>query len=80
MFRKVNVPVLGFIENMSYHICSQCGYREHIFDHGGAKRAAEDLGSIFWVRFPWRSLSARPPDQEYRPFSPTRKAPMPRPI
>ena len=40
MFRKTDVPVLGLIENMSTHICSNCGYEEHIFGHGGAKDEA----------------------------------------
>ena len=43
MFGKVNVPVLGIIENMSYHKCSNCGHIEHIFAHGGAKKEAERL-------------------------------------
>ena len=43
MFNKVNVPVLGIIENMSYFICSHCGQRENIFDSGGGKRTAEEL-------------------------------------
>ena len=43
MFRKTNVPVLGLIENMSTHICSECGYEEHIFGHGGAMAEAEKL-------------------------------------
>lgn len=47
MFQKVNVPVFGIIENMSYYICSHCGEREEIFDHGGGKRAAEELGIPF---------------------------------
>lgn len=41
MFRKVNVPVLGVIENMSVHICSQCGHAESIFGEGGGKKLAE---------------------------------------
>lgn len=41
MFRKVNVPVLGVIENMSIHICSQCGHAESIFGEGGGKQLAE---------------------------------------
>jgi len=41
MFRKVNVPVLGMIENMSIHICSQCGHMEPIFGEGGGKQMAE---------------------------------------
>ena len=44
MFRKVDVPILGIIENMAVHICSECGHREHIFgEHGGA-RIATDYG------------------------------------
>lgn len=42
MFEKVDVPVLGVIENMSVHICSQCGHHEAIFGNGGAGRLAED--------------------------------------
>lgn len=44
MFEKTNVPVLGLIENMSTHICSNCGHEEHIFGHGGGKAEAEALG------------------------------------
>ena len=43
MFEKVHVPVLGIIENMSYHICSHCGHRENIFDTGGGRKAADEL-------------------------------------
>lgn len=42
MFRKVNVPVLGVVENMATHICSQCGHQEHIFGSGGGERIAKD--------------------------------------
>ncbi len=41
MFQKVDVPVLGIIENMSIHICSKCGHEEHIFGAGGGERMAE---------------------------------------
>lgn len=41
MFQKVDVPVLGIIENMSTHICSQCGHEEHIFGSGGGQSMAE---------------------------------------
>ena len=41
MFEKVEVPVLGIIENMSIHICSNCGHEEHIFGEGGGARMAE---------------------------------------
>ena len=42
MFEKVNVPVLGIIENMSLHVCSNCGHVEHIFGEGGGERLAAD--------------------------------------
>jgi ATP-binding protein involved in chromosome partitioning len=44
MFEKVDVPVLGIIENMSTHICSQCGHEEHIFGSGGGRQMAEQYG------------------------------------
>jgi ATP-binding protein involved in chromosome partitioning len=52
MFRKVNVPVLGIIENMSYFICRHCGEREEIFGHGGGKKTAEMLGVPFLGEVP----------------------------
>ena len=47
MFRKVDVPVLGLIENMSYFACPHCGQRSEIFSHGGARRAADEMGVNF---------------------------------
>ena len=47
MFRKVDVPVLGIVENMSIFICPKCGERTDIFGHGGAQREAEKLGLPF---------------------------------
>ncbi|WP_095588016.1 Mrp/NBP35 family ATP-binding protein [Actibacterium ureilyticum] len=44
MFKQLNVPLLGMIENMSTHICSNCGHEEHVFGHGGVAREAEKLG------------------------------------
>ncbi len=44
MFRKVNVPILGVVENMGLHICSKCGHEEHIFGEGGADRIAKSYG------------------------------------
>jgi len=41
MFEKVEVPVLGVVENMSTHICSECGHEEHIFGEGGGARMSE---------------------------------------
>ncbi|WIO73570.1 iron-sulfur cluster carrier protein ApbC [Porticoccaceae bacterium LTM1] len=42
MFRKVNIPVLGVVENMAMHTCSNCGHSEHIFGEGGGERIARD--------------------------------------
>lgn len=42
MFEKVGVPILGIVENMAVHICSNCGHAEHIFGEGGGKKMAED--------------------------------------
>jgi ATP-binding protein involved in chromosome partitioning len=44
MFQKVEVPVLGIVENMSIHICSKCGHEEHIFGEGGGRSMAEQFG------------------------------------
>ena len=47
MFEKVEVPVLGVVENMSTHICSECGHEEAIFGSGGGQRMAEEFGVYF---------------------------------
>ncbi len=52
MFRKVDVPVLGLIENMSLFICPSCGHESHIFSHGGARREAERMGVEFLGELP----------------------------
>ncbi|HUC69556.1 MAG TPA: Mrp/NBP35 family ATP-binding protein [Stellaceae bacterium] len=52
MFRKVDVPVLGIVENMSYFLCPHCGGRSEIFSHGGARREAELLGTEFLGEVP----------------------------
>jgi len=52
MFRKVEVPILGIVENMSYYVCPKCGNRDHIFDHGGAHRTADELGADFLGEIP----------------------------
>jgi ATP-binding protein involved in chromosome partitioning len=52
MFQKVNVPLLGIVENMSHFICGHCGERTEIFSYGGGERAAEKLGIPFLGRIP----------------------------
>jgi ATP-binding protein involved in chromosome partitioning len=52
MFKKVDVPVLGIVENMSYFLCPHCGGRSEIFSHGGARLEAERLGTEFLGEVP----------------------------
>ncbi|MEK9646066.1 MAG: Mrp/NBP35 family ATP-binding protein, partial [Alphaproteobacteria bacterium] len=52
MFRKVEVPVLGIVENMSYFLCPHCGERSDIFTHGGARKAAMEMGVDFLGEIP----------------------------
>jgi ATP-binding protein involved in chromosome partitioning len=52
MFERVGVPVLGLIENMSFYCCPNCGHREHIFGHGGARAEAERIGVEFLGELP----------------------------
>ena len=52
MFRKVNVPILGIVENMSYYTCPQCGHEAHIFGHGGAEAEALRLDAAFLGAIP----------------------------
>ena len=52
MFRRVDVPILGIIENMSYFICPSCGARSDIFGSGGARDEAEKLGAPFLGEVP----------------------------
>jgi len=76
MFQKVDVPVLGIIENMSYFLCPHCGERSDIFSHGGARREAERLGTDFLGEVPLdmairetsddgRPITASAPDSPY---------------
>ena len=44
MFEKVNIPILGVVENMATHVCSKCGHEEHVFGEGGGDRMAKDYG------------------------------------
>jgi ATP-binding protein involved in chromosome partitioning len=52
MFEKVGIPILGIVENMSIHICSNCGHAEHIFGAGGAERMCKDYGVDFLGALP----------------------------
>jgi ATP-binding protein involved in chromosome partitioning len=52
MFQRVNVPILGVVENMSYFLCPQCGTRSDIFGHGGARHEAERLKVPFLGEVP----------------------------
>ena len=52
MYRQLNVDCLGIIENMSYYVCPKCGHRDEIFDHGGAAKAARELGVPFLGSIP----------------------------
>ena len=52
MFNQLKVPILGMIENMSTHICSNCGHEEHVFGHGGVKAEAEKIGVPLLAEIP----------------------------
>ncbi|YCO04659.1 iron-sulfur cluster carrier protein ApbC [Vibrio sp. VNB-15] len=76
MFHKVNVPVVGVVENMSYHICGQCGAVEHIFGTGGAEKMSQEFGLALLGQIPLHismredidagiPTVARRPDSEY---------------
>ena len=67
MFRKVDVPVLGIVENMSYFRCPHCGGRSEIFSHGGARREAEKLGTEFLGEVPL-DIAIRETSDEGRPI------------
>ncbi len=52
MFRKVDIPVLGVVENMSVHICSSCGHEEHLFGEGGGGRIADEYETTLLGQLP----------------------------
>lgn len=52
MFEKVEIPILGIIENMSYYVCPACGHHDEIFSHGGGKRLAQEVGTQFFGEIP----------------------------
>jgi ATP-binding protein involved in chromosome partitioning len=59
MFRKVGVPVLGIVENMSFFHCPHCGNRTDVFGHGGGRREATRLEAPFLGEIPWMPRSGR---------------------
>jgi ATP-binding protein involved in chromosome partitioning len=74
MFQKLNVPILGIVENMSYHICSHCGQRDDVFGHGGARQASDRARIPFLGEIPLaaaictksdagRPVALEPPDE-----------------
>ena len=67
MFRRVDVPVLGIIENMSYFVCPRCGERAHIFGHGGAEAEAQRLAIPFLGGVPLH-MDIRTTSDEGRPI------------
>jgi len=52
MFEKVGIPIIGLVENMSIHICSNCGHEEHIFGHGGGEQMCKDYDTEFLGALP----------------------------
>jgi ATP-binding protein involved in chromosome partitioning len=52
MFEKVEIPILGIVENMSYYKCPACGHTDEIFSHGGGKRLAQEVGTDFFGEIP----------------------------
>ena len=52
MFRKLKVPILGIVENMSYYVCPHCGNKDEVFGHGGGKEASKSLGVPFLGELP----------------------------
>jgi ATP-binding protein involved in chromosome partitioning len=52
MFEKVEIPILGIVENMSYYKCPACGHTDEIFSHGGGKRLAQEVGTGFFGEIP----------------------------
>jgi len=67
MFRKVDVPVLGIVENMSYFACPNCGHVTHVFSHGGAREEAERLGVEFLGEIPL-DIAIRETSDQGRPI------------
>lgn len=65
MFQKVDVPVLGLVENMSYFYCPDCGRSHDIFGHGGARKLADELGLPLLAEIPLEMTIREDSDQGY---------------
>jgi ATP-binding protein involved in chromosome partitioning len=63
MFQKMNVPILGLIENMSYYCCPACGHKDNVFGHGGAKAHSESINIPFLGDIPLNSEIRQNADQ-----------------
>jgi ATP-binding protein involved in chromosome partitioning len=70
MFKRVEVPILGVVENMSYFVCPECGHRSDIFAHGGARHEAERLKVPFLGEVPL-AMSIRETSDSGRPITAT---------
>ena len=70
MFRKINVPLLGIVENMSHYECPACGHKEHIFGEEGALRTAEAMKMDGQVAFADAASAAKPVFQPLQDMSP----------
>jgi ATP-binding protein involved in chromosome partitioning len=80
MFQKVEVPVLGIVENMSYFVCDQCNTKHHLFSSGGGKKESERLDVPLWGELPLSPavmrqsdngepiVSAKPDSEEAKAF------------
>jgi len=80
MFEKVEVRVLGVVENMSMHVCAQCGHVEHVFGSGGGARMAAQYGVQLLANCRWTSAFARMPTAARRPWWPNPIVNAPAPI
>ena len=65
MFKKLNTPILGLVENMSFYLCSHCGKRDDIFGHGGTQNASQELKLPFLGEIPLSTEIRRNSDDGY---------------
>lgn len=77
MFEKVEVPVLGIVENMSVHICSNCGHHEPIFGTGGAEKLAEKYHTQLLGQMPLHISLREDPIKARQRLSAVRRANLP---